>query len=149
MMETKKLDPLTVAGTLDSLEAIGQYVMDAAEAAGLGRRPAYKLRLAVDEIATNTILYGYRDVPGGGDLHLSATVDDQALTLVLEDMGTPFDPMQREMPLDELDDLLEDRDPGGLGIFLAVRGVDDFRYEHEGGRNRNTFVVKRTTDEAS
>ena len=37
---------------------------------------------------------------------------------------------------------LEERDVGGLGIFLARKNVDEFRYTYTDGRNRNTFVIQ-------
>ncbi|MGA9380780.1 MAG: ATP-binding protein, partial [Phormidium sp.] len=53
------MEQLTVPGTLDSLSKISDYVLSAASAAGLDKKASYKLRLAVDEIATNVIVYGY------------------------------------------------------------------------------------------
>ncbi len=55
-MQTKTL---TVPATLDSLAEIAAFVLAAADDAGLGRQARYRLRLAVDELATNTIIYGY------------------------------------------------------------------------------------------
>ena len=55
------MESLTVSGTLDSLKTIAAYVLSAAENAGLEKKPAYKLRLAVDEIATNIIVHGYEE----------------------------------------------------------------------------------------
>ncbi|HEY9797793.1 MAG TPA: ATP-binding protein, partial [Leptolyngbyaceae cyanobacterium] len=52
---------LTVAGTLDSLDAIAKYVMAVAAATGLDKKTSYNLRLAVDEIATNIIIHGYEE----------------------------------------------------------------------------------------
>ena len=53
------MEPLILPGTLDSLSKIGAYVLEAASQAGLERKIAYRLRLAVDEIATNSIVHGY------------------------------------------------------------------------------------------
>jgi len=55
------MDSMVVPGVLDSLSAIGRYVLGAAWAAGLDKRAAYRLRLAVDEIATNAVLHGYQE----------------------------------------------------------------------------------------
>ena len=51
-----------------------------------------------------------------------------------------FDPRQVPQP-DNLDRPLEERQDGGLGIFLALWGVDDFAYDHHGEVNRSTFVM--------
>lgn len=129
-------------GTLDSLAPIGAFVLEHAAAAGLDRPAAYRMRLAVDEIATNIVVHGYEEAGRTGSIELAADLNQELLTIVLEDDGAPFDPTSQELP-DDLDQPLEERKAGGLGIFLAIEGVDDFRYERVDGRNRNTFIVKR------
>lgn len=136
------MEPLIVSGTLDSLGAIAQYVIAAAGAAGLDKKTSYNLRLAVDEIATNIITYGYEEAARSGVLALRAHLDQQSLTISIEDTGAPYDPTQKSAP-DDLDKPLEQRQTGGLGIYLAIRGVDKFIYERVGDRNRNIFVVNR------
>lgn len=132
---------LSVPASLDSLEEIGAYVVRAAAEAGLGPRAAYNLRLAVDEIATNIVSYGYG--ASGGNITLSGERSPESLTIVVEDSGIPFDPLARE-PLaeEELTRPLEERKIGGLGIHLVLKGVDSFRYEYAEGRNRNIFEMK-------
>jgi anti-sigma regulatory factor (Ser/Thr protein kinase) len=66
------------------------------------------------------------------------------VTVTLEDAGPEFDPRGRAMPSEEdLTAPLEQRDVGGLGIFLALKSVDEFRYERRGDKNVNTFAVRR------
>jgi len=139
---------LTVPGTLDSLEAIADYVMDNAVEAGLNKKASYKLRLAVDEIVTNIILYGYEEANLQGVLHLHATIDSQTLTILVEDTGQSFDPSEK-LPeeLEKIEQSIEKRPIGGLGIYLAFQGVDNFKYKRVGDRNRNIFVVNRTEPE--
>lgn len=137
------MEPLTVPGTLDSLAPIGQYVLAAAEAAGLEKKVAYRLRLAVDEIATNIVTYGYEEAGFTGDIKLQAIIDEQTLTIVVEDMAPPFDPYKHDTDGLDLDLPLEHRKIGGLGVFLAINGVDRFEYEYVDQRNRNVFVMHR------
>lgn len=136
---------LTVPGTLDSLDAIADYVKSLAVAAGLDKKASYKLRLAVDEIATNIIVYGYEQADCQGVLDLQADMDEHRLTLSIEDTGAAFDPLQK-VSLEEatIHQPLSQRPIGGLGIYLAVQGLDKFIYERMGDRNRNIFVVNRT-----
>ncbi len=134
------MEPLIVSGTLDSLGAIAQYVMAAAAAAGLDKKTSYNLRLAVDEIATNIITYGYQEAACEGVLALRTEVDEQSLIISIEDTGIPYDPTQKPAP-EDLDKPLEQRQIGGLGIYLARQGVDKFIYERVGERNRNIFIV--------
>lgn len=134
------MERLTLPGTLDSLSKIGAFVLEAAAAAGLERKAAYRLRLAVDEIATNAVVHGYDAVGEKGTLILSANIGDGKLTITLEDSGPAYNPFETPSP-DDLDQPLDDRDIGGLGVFLAVQGVDEYRYEWVNGINRNIFTM--------
>ncbi len=136
------MDRLTVPGKLESLEAIGQFVLRAAGEAGLDKKAAYRLRLAVDEIATNIIVHGYEEAGRQGPVALWSELDEGELRVCLEDSALPFDPHAARTPAG-LDRPLEEREIGGLGVFLALRGVDDLRYERAGDANRNTIVVHR------
>ncbi len=139
------MERLSVPGTLDSLELVGKYVMEVASEAGLDRKAAYRLRLAVDELATNVVTHGYEEAGLEGTIDLWAEIDDEHLTICMEDTGSPYDPTKTPTP-DNLDDPLEERGVGGLGVFLAMRGVDDLRYERIGDHNRITFVVNRVAE---
>lgn len=137
-----KMKSLTVPGSLDSLKDIREYVQSAADAFGLEERSTYRLALAVDEVATNIVTYGYGESGATGDIEIRADVSNTSLEIVLEDQSPPFDPLSKQEP-HNLDSPLEDRPIGGLGIFLAVRNVDSFRYEFVDGRNRNIFIMHR------
>ncbi|BDV42173.1 hypothetical protein GURASL_10960 [Geotalea uraniireducens] len=138
------METLIVPDTLDSLAKIGDYVKRAAAAAGLDSKAAYNLRLAVDEFATNIILHGYQEAGLSGEVVIRGEMADNALTIIIEDTGAAFDPRSLKLPeAEELARPIEEREPGGLGIFLALNGVDDFNYERDGDRNRNIFVMRR------
>jgi serine/threonine-protein kinase RsbW len=136
------MDPVTVPATLDSLQWIGRYVLEAAARAGLDRSRADRLRLAVDEVATNIITHGAELGTASPTIGLSARLADDALTIALEDSGPAYDPMQLPKP-EGLDRPLEERQLGGLGVYLAVSAVDRFEYERVDGRNRNVFSMVR------
>ncbi|MGF1479638.1 MAG: ATP-binding protein [Cyanophyceae cyanobacterium] len=130
------MNPLVVSGTLESLRAIAQYVKAAAQEAGLEPKKAYQLRLAVDEIATNVVMHSYQGATG--NITCQAFLTEETLTIVLEDTGAPFDPTQY-VP-DTLDQPLEQRAIGGLGIYLATQNLDRLEYQRVSQRNRNLLV---------
>lgn len=135
---------LCLPASLDALDPIAAYIVEAATKAGLDPRSAYNLRLAVDEIATNIITHGYEEAGLHGDITVSGDLSEASLTVVLEDSGIPFDPLSQELPSeDDLKLPLEERSIGGLGIYLVLKGVDAFRYERVGEHNRNIFVMNR------
>jgi anti-sigma regulatory factor (Ser/Thr protein kinase) len=124
------------------LSDIAAYVLNAARAAGLDTTGSYRLRLAVDELATNIVVHGYVEAGQQGQIWVHALIDAQELTITLEDTGVPFDP--RAYPVeDQFDRSLADRQPGGLGIYLALKGVDSFSYVYAAGRNHNSLTMRR------
>lgn len=135
---------LTVTAALESLSAVSGFVKRAATDAGLDERAAYRLRLAVIELVTNTITYGYLDAHPGGVIELKAETGERSLTFTLEDQGLPYDPSGSPAPTD-LDRPAEERQVGGLGVYLALLSVDTFRYERVGDRNRSVLVIDRGT----
>ena len=138
------MNPITVPASLDSLAVIRKCVADAAGAAGLDKATGYGLQLAVDEIATNIIVHGYQEAGLSGNLHLLVEITGKILTIIIEDTGPAYDPRTHSMP--DAEDLLkplEEREIGGLGIYLAFQGVDQFDYERVEDRNRNIFIVNR------
>jgi anti-sigma regulatory factor (Ser/Thr protein kinase) len=139
-----KMETLVVPGTLDSLALIRAYVKAAAEEAGLDSRRAYRLQLAVDELATNTINHGYYDEGIAGEVRVCAEIDRDSLTITLEDTAAPFDPRRMRRP-EQIALPLAERPIGGLGVFLAMESVDEFRHEYVDNMNRNVLVMRRST----
>lgn len=137
------MEPLVVPGTLESLGAIRDLVRTAAGAAGLDTPAAYRLTLAVDEIASNIVMHGYEEAGRSGDIRVWSETDEGALRIVLEDTGATYDVSSYGDPKN-LDRPLSERTEGGLGVYLAIQGVDAFSYASERGRNRHTFVVNLT-----
>jgi serine/threonine-protein kinase RsbW len=135
---------LTVAGELDSLSAIAEFVMTATSNAGLDKKAAYRFRLAVDEIATNIIVHGYEEANITGVLGLHAEIEQETLTLTIEDTGNAYDPQEQVLPdAEDLHKPIEQRQIGGLGVYLALQGVNKFVYERVGDRNHNILIVNR------
>jgi serine/threonine-protein kinase RsbW len=136
------MEQLTVPGELSSLKLIAEFVLAAAAKVGLDKKATYRLRLAIDEIATNIILYGFQESVTQGDINLFATTDATKLEIAIEDTAIPFDPISaRQVEADDLERPLEERQVGGLGVYLAIQGVDQFRYERVSDRNRNIFIM--------
>jgi sigma-B regulation protein RsbU (phosphoserine phosphatase) len=136
------LPPLVVPGEVSSLSAIADYVMSVAMEVGLDLRAAYRLRLAADEIATNVILHGYQENGLTGYIELTASFDEQALTVSIEDTAPAYDP-RPFLRQGVTQGPLEQRPEGGLGLLLVSRSVDSLRYERVGGKNRNLLQVRR------
>lgn len=135
-------EKLIVPALRDSLTIIADYVKEVSKKAGLDPKKTNNLRRAVDEIATNIIEHGYANQKGKGTVELQAKLDQNALTIYIEDTGIPYDPTQQPTP-NNLENPLSERDIGGYGVYLAQISVDQLIYERIDNRNRNQFIVYR------
>jgi anti-sigma regulatory factor (Ser/Thr protein kinase) len=141
-MKNLKMKTLTVSANLDSLKPLADYVIQASEAANLDKKKTYKLRLAVDEIATNIITHGYEETGKTGNITISGEIDSNGLKITLEDTAVFFDPREKmSAEVETIDQPLEKRNIGGLGIYLTISGVDEFQYKRVDNRNYNIFTM--------
>ncbi len=136
------MESFVVPGTVESLGPIREFVRSKAAEAGLDKKRAYRLQLAVDEIASNIAIHGYQEQGLAGDIEVRSELEPDRLVITLVDSAIPYDPYSRVMPSD-LDAPLHDRAIGGLGVYLAINNVDQFIYRFADGQNHNIFVVLR------
>lgn len=135
------MNTLIVSGNLNSLNQITEYVIEITKKVGLNEIKSYKLRLAIDEIATNIIIHGYQEAGLEGNIKLHSEINPNCLTFILEDTGTFYDPTCKP-PQQNFKLPLTQRPLGGLGVHLAINGVDNFIYERKDNINRNILQVR-------
>lgn len=97
-----------------------------------------KIDLAVEEIFVNIAHYAYK--PDAGDAWIMAAFDDNILTICFKDKGKPFNPIAKDDP--DITLSAEERDIGGLGIFLTKKFMDGVEYEYADGHNILTIRKK-------
>jgi len=123
---------------LDDLTEIRQFLESKAAELRVNPSTTYDIALAVTELVTNTVIYGYQKKPGF--IEVEMCLDNDSLTIHLRDHATPFNPTL--MPTPDLSLPLEKREMGGLGIFLARQAVDQLTYrELPQGGNEVTLVI--------
>lgn len=137
---------LTLPATLESLTDVTRFVQEIGARAGLPDEQEYRLRLAVEEIATNIVTHGYgesdRPVPADASFAVEGAAEDDRVWVRLIDDAPEFDPTRAADPAD-LDSPLDQRRIGGLGIYLVRTSLDEFTYARVDGQNRTTLVLKR------
>jgi anti-sigma regulatory factor (Ser/Thr protein kinase) len=109
------------------------------EARGVGEQAIYIANLAIEEMVTNTLKYGYDDT-AVHEILLRLEVHHAALVLVIEDDGHEFDPLKAAEP--DLNTPTEQRAPGGLGIHLVRKLAERMEYQRCDGRNRLTVRIR-------
>jgi anti-sigma regulatory factor (Ser/Thr protein kinase) len=97
----------------------------------------YLVSLAIEELVTNCIKYGYKD-SNGHTIDFLLRVDGETLRLEVIDDGSPFNPL--EAPRPDLSLPPEQRPIGGLGLHLLRELADEMRYERRDGTNRLTLI---------
>jgi len=102
-----------------------------------------RLTLIVEELFTNTLMHGH-----GGDhdspVHIALAVEPARLALDFADRAPPFDPLQYLARLaPQLDESIDERNPGGLGLPLVVQMCESFDYAYADGFNRLALVLRR------
>jgi anti-sigma regulatory factor (Ser/Thr protein kinase) len=124
---------LRIPATIESLGLVQDFVGEHAKRLGLGADLAGKLELVVEELVVNIGSYAYPQ--GEGDMEVDCVLSPDAtrFCLILRDWGAAFDPLNREAP--DLEAGLDEREPGGLGIFLVREMADECTYRRNGDMN--------------
>lgn len=92
--------------------------------------------LALEETLSNVIRHGC--VPGREyDIQVRFTANDHVVEIEVSDDARPFDPLS--LPSPDLDVPIEERQVGGLGVFLVRQLMDEATYEFRDGRNHFRF----------
>ena len=113
---------------------------------GLTEKIAFEVNLAVEELVTNTISYGYDD-DGEHLIELVLRLEGRVLAIEIADDGRAFDPLQAPAP--DIGASLRDRAMGGLGIYLVRKTMDTVAYRRQDGRNVVTLTKRTTSRDAS
>ena len=108
-------------------EHIREDVLNAAEEAGVSPRQLLRLELGFEEILVNIISYAYDDP---GFVWVKTSSEDGCFRIEFADHGKPFDPLERDRR-PEKDMPLEEREPGGYGIFLVKQNFKSVEYKYE------------------
>ena len=96
--------------------------------------------VAIEEVFVNVARYAYEN--GEGDVRLGIGFDEESRTVSfrMTDQGVPFDPLKKPDP--DITLSADDREIGGLGIFITKKTMDSVEYAYENGKNVLTMTKK-------
>ena len=112
---------------------------------GVGSDDVARLVVIVEELLTNTVMHGHGGVPDapGASVALTLIPHPRGIELVYEDLAPPYDPTPHlAAAYAPIEDELEDRPVGGLGLRLVGQFAAATRYAYEDGSNRLWLVVE-------
>jgi serine/threonine-protein kinase RsbW len=134
---SRKTVSIKLKNQLSELDKLGKRLETFGDQIGLSKKCVFQINLAVDELFTNIVKYGFAD----DDLHIigiSLSHDDGKINIRVEDNGIPFNPAAKQTS--ELKDQIENCKVGGLGLHLVKRLMDDVKYQRLKGKNVITLV---------
>ena len=124
------------------LENLGRFVgslSDCARAQGFEQEKISKMELAAEEALVNVFRYAYPEALG--DVEMICKLEGGRFTVEIIDSGIPFD--VTAMPDPKAADSLHERDPGGFGIFIIKKVMDEVQYRRENDRNILTLIIQK------
>jgi anti-sigma regulatory factor (Ser/Thr protein kinase) len=127
-----------VKAELENVDIVTDFVNEQLEGMDCSMRSVIQIDIALDELFSNVCHYAYGDGVGYATIYVDEHEDNGTVSITLEDEGIPFDPLEHEDPDVTLS--IDEREIGGLGIFMVKRTMDDVLYEYRDGKNRITIV---------
>ena len=99
-----------------------------------------KLPFAIEEVFVNIAHYAYGEMEGDVKLTIAYDKETREITFRMADKGVRFDPLNNPDP--DITLSAEEREIGGLGIFITKKTMDSVTYAYENGENILTMIKK-------
>ena len=124
---------LTINATVENIPAVTAFVDEQLEAFDCPMKAQMQIDIAIDELFSNIAYYAYNPDVGPVTVRVEVVEDPMAVVITFIDNGVPYDPLTREDPDTTLS--AEERDLGGLGIYMVKKSMDEVTYEYKDGQN--------------
>ena len=131
---------LTVEAKIENIEAVTDFVNEQLEALDCPMKAQMQIDIAIDELFGNIAHYAYNPEIGKATVRVEVIEDPLAVTITFIDNGVPYDPLAKADPDTTLS--AEEREIGGLGIYMVKKSMDDITYEYKDGQNILTIKKK-------
>ena len=127
------MDKLTVEAKTENLEEVLGFVDRHLEAMDCSPKVSVQIDVAVEELFVNIAHYAYSPGTGSATIGVEILKDPAAIAITFTDRGKPFDPLAKEDP--DITLSAEERQIGGLGIYMVKKSMDEVVYEYRDGQN--------------
>ncbi len=128
----------TFDAKIENLDQVLAFVDACLEPLDASMKAQMQIDVAVEELFVNVARYAY--APETGQVTIRVEPEDAAVAITLVDRGTPYDPLAKADPDVTLS--AEDRQIGGLGIYMVKKSMDGMEYRREDGCNILTIHKK-------
>ena len=131
---------LNIEAKVENLDEVLEFVDAELEARDCSMKIQTQLDVAVEELFVNIAHYAYKPETGMATIRIEFIEEPLSIVITFIDSGKPYDPLAREDPDVTLS--AEERQIGGLGIYLVKKTMDDVIYKYEDGKN--ILTIKKT-----
>ena len=128
----------TFPAKTEALPDILGFVEETLEGYGCPTKIQMAVCVAIEEVFVNVAHYAYGDKEGDMDLGIGFDKENRTMTFRMTDKGVPFDPLKKPDP--DITLSAEEREIGGLGIFITKQTMDSVTYAYENGKNILTMI---------
>ena len=131
---------LTIAATIENIETVTDFVNEQLEAYDCPMKAQMQIDIAIDELFGNIAHYAYNPEVGSATVRVEVIEEPLSVVITFIDNGVPYDPLKKEDPNTTLS--ADEREIGGLGIFITKKTMDSLSYAYENGENILTMIKK-------
>ncbi len=121
---------LSVDAVIDNLDIVMDFVNTELEMSGCDKKIKTQISIAIEEIYTNIANYAYQPEIGGVMIRMTV---GKEIVIEFEDNGAPYNPIEKPDP--DITKSAEEREIGGLGIFMVKKMMDSIDYQHVDHKN--------------
>ena len=138
MAEQKDRASIILKNKFSEIERIATVVSEFGQRNDLPDEVIYDIRLVLEEIVSNIIKYGYKD-SDEHQIDIQINLESSTLTLEIKDDGNPFNPL--EVRNDEVEKPWDERETGGMGIYIVKNLMDKTEYHRV--EDNNILLLKK------
>ena len=126
---------LTIEANVKSLDNVLDFINEELEKADCPPKIQVQIDIAVEELYVNIAHYAYTPNVGNAKILLDVNqeTEPRSVSITFIDTGTPYNPLAKPDPDVTLP--LEEREVGGLGIYMVKKSMDNITYEYKDGQN--------------
>ncbi len=124
---------------IENLQEMLDFIKDSIKNIDLTKKTKHKILISFEEITMNIISYAYPEIKDGKIEIICDNIEDEKKIIIkIIDWGIPFNPLSKEEP--DLEIPIQERQIGGLGIFMVREFMDEVNYKREDGKNILIFI---------
>lgn len=124
---------MTVEATIDNIDKVTDFVNEQLEENNCSMKAQMQIDVAIDELFGNIAHYAYSPEIGNATVQIEVQPSPLSVIITFIDNGMPYDPLAKADP--DVTASADERDIGGLGIYLVKKSMDEISYEYNKGRN--------------